>query len=172
MNTLLQFIRDVLDPIGVVVGLIVAVPIFWTWWQVVFGEPRRLRRWHREAREQVGLRPAILIVDLLPGKNISTQAQHFIAQHEALKQIPQDRHFSIVRNESLTPETMPDFLTELREISARISHAGCDTIHCFYAGPVAAAACLGAEFANGARMHVYQHQNGTYLDFGPLRLIG
>jgi hypothetical protein len=37
MTTVLDFIRDVLDPIGVVIGLIAAVPIFWALWQVVFG---------------------------------------------------------------------------------------------------------------------------------------
>jgi hypothetical protein len=171
MVAVVEFINQWLAPAGVVLGLITAVPIFWTWWQVVFGEPRRLRRWHREAREHIGLRPAILIIDLLPGRNIAAQAQHFIAQHEALKHIPKDRHFSLERDKPLTPEAMPDLLTELRAVSARISHAGCDTIHCFYAGPVAAAACIGAEFANGARLHLYQHQNGTYTDYGPLRLI-
>jgi hypothetical protein len=172
MMSLLDFITDVLGPISIVVGLVTAIPIFWTWWQVVFGERRRLRRWHREAREHMGLRPAILIVDLLPGKNITAQAQHFIAQHEALKTIPQDRHFILGRDQPLTPDAMPDFLTALRDVAARISHAGCDTIHCFYAGPVVAAACVGAEFANGARLHLYQHQNGAYLDFGPLRPPG
>ena len=157
MNALLDFINNTLGPISIVVGLVVTIPIFWTWWQVVFGERRRLRRWHREAREDMGLRPAILIIDLLPGKNIAAQAQHFIAQHEALKSVPQDRHFYLGRDKPLTPEVMPDFLTQLREIAARISHAGCDAVHCIYAGPVSAAACVGAEFANSAHFHFYQH---------------
>jgi hypothetical protein len=77
-----------------------------------------------------------------------------------------------VRDKPLTPQVMADFLAELRALSARTAHAGCDTIHCVYAGPVAAAACLGAEFANRARTHLYQHQNGGHLDFGPLRVLG
>jgi hypothetical protein len=67
---------------------------------------------------------------------------------------------------------MPEFLRELRRRASQIALVGCDTIHCFYAGPVAAAARVGAEFANAARVHVYQYQDGTYRDFGPLRLLG
>jgi len=171
MQTFVDFIRNVLDPIGVVVGLVVSIPVFWTWWQVVFGEARLRRRWHIEAREQPGIRPAILIVDLLPAKRIAAQVEHFVAQHETLKTIPLDRRFVLVRDETLTPQDMPDFLESLRAIAARIAASGCDVIHCFYAGPTAAAVCVGAEFANAARMLIHQYQEGSYQNFGPIRML-
>ncbi len=171
MHAILDFIRDILDPIGIVVGLVISVPVFWTWWQVVFGEPRRRRRWHLEACEQPGMRPAILIVDLLPAKRIAAQAEHFVAQHESLKAVPSDRRFVLVRDESLAPQDMPDFLEDLRAVAARIAASGCDVLHCFYAGPAAAAICVWAEFANAARVLIYQYRDGGYQNFGPIRML-
>ena len=37
MDALRAFIADWLDPLGIVLGLIALVPIFWTWWDVEIG---------------------------------------------------------------------------------------------------------------------------------------
>jgi hypothetical protein len=41
MNNLLEamheFVMTWFDPVGVVVGLIIAVPVLWTWYEVVLG---------------------------------------------------------------------------------------------------------------------------------------
>mgnify|MGYP001589174101 CR=1 FL=1 len=58
---------------------------------------------------------------------------------------------------------------DLRAAAALLLGAGADCIHCFYAGPAVAAALVGAEFANGARVLLYHHEGGTYINFGPLR---
>jgi hypothetical protein len=39
------FTNDYLDPLGIWLGLILAVPIFGTWYQVTVGKQRRHRRW-------------------------------------------------------------------------------------------------------------------------------
>ena len=130
MDALRAFIADWLDPLGIVLGLIALVPIFWTWWDVVFGRRRRQRRWFAEISRRPGERPAILIVDL------------------------------------------PELHRELRKEAAQLLNAGTDCIHYFHAGPAIAAALVGAEFANGARVLFYQHEGGSYRNFGPLRRMG
>jgi hypothetical protein len=169
MDAIRAFISNWLDPIGVVLGLIALVPIFWTWLDVVWGRRRRQRRWLLEVRRDPGVRPAILIVDLLPGKDVRAQVEHCVANDETLRQIPSDRRFYLGRQESLTPDAMAELVEELRQKAADIARAGCDTVHLFYAGPLAGAAIVGAEFANGARCLFYQHQQGRYENFGPLR---
>lgn len=169
MDTIRAFISDWLDPISVVLGLLSLVPIVWTWWDVTFGRRRLQRRWLQEVRRDPGVRPAILVVDLLPDKDVRAQVELCVANDETLSQIPSDRRFHLGRAQALTPDAMTDFVSELRQKAADIARAGCDTVHLFYAGPLAGAAIVGAEFANGARCLFYQHQQGRYENFGPLR---
>ncbi|MCX8049876.1 MAG: hypothetical protein N3A55_09530 [Methylohalobius sp.] len=170
LQAVLQFIMTWLDPIGVVVGLILAVPVFWTWYEVIFGERRRRRRWFEEVRWHVGARPAILIVDLLPGKDICASVERFRMSQEELRDIPKDRIFVLSREELLRVEAMPELHQALQRIVARLLACGADQVHYFHAGPAVIAALIGAELANGPQILVYHHQNGTYQNFGPLRL--
>jgi len=168
------FIANWLDPIGVVLGLLALVPIVWTWWDVVFGRRRQERRWFADIRRQPGERPAILIVDLLPGKDVRAAVEQFRRQQPALAAIPDDRVITVRRDRSLTPDDMPELHRELRRAAAQLLRAGADCIHYFHAGPAIAAAVVGAEFANGARVHLYQHDQhdrGGYVNFGPLRSV-
>jgi len=170
MDTVRAFIANWLDPLGIVLGLISLVPIFWTWWDVVFGRRRRERRWFAEITRRPGERPAILIVDLLPGKDVHAAVENFRRRDDALGKIPEDRMVSIVRERSLTPADLPELHRELRAAAAQLLKTGADCIHYFHAGPAIAAALVGAEFANGARVLLYQHEGGSYLCFGPLRV--
>lgn len=163
-----QFIQDVLDPIGIVVGLIVAVPIFWTWWQVVFGERRQRRRWLAEVIRQPGKRPGVLILDLLPGKDIAASVRHCMTADEALQAVPEDRVIFLKRDIPLKPEDVASYAEELRDKGRRLFAAGCDVIHLFYAGPAIGAAIAGAELSNGPRVILYHHEQGCYIRFGPL----
>jgi len=165
-----DFIFTWLDPIGVVLGLVVALPVFWTWYEVVFGERRRRRRWFHQVRSDPGERPAILILDLLAEKDIRTQVEHFRNRDGQLKDIPDERIFVITRNKPLRPEELPALQEEIRRTAGRILASGADRIHFFHAGPAFAAALVGAEFANAAPMLLYHYQGGTYRNFGPLRL--
>jgi hypothetical protein len=166
-----SFIATWLDPASVIVSLVLAVPVFWTWYDVVIGRHRRARQWFRQVSRDPGQRPAILIVDLLPGKDMRAQVQHYIAGCPELASIPEDRRFYLTRDTPLTPDDLPDLVRELRAKAADIARAGCDTVHCFYAGPVTFAAVIGAEFANGARLLFYQHHQGSYANWGPVRYL-
>ncbi len=92
-QTISHFVMTWLDPIGVVIGLLVALPVIWTWWEVVFGEKRQRRRWFDEVRKKPGSRPAILIVDLLPGKDIVNSVERFRTSQPGLRNIPSCRIF-------------------------------------------------------------------------------
>ena len=169
MQTLIEFITDVLDPIGIVVGLLIAIPVVWTWWDIVFGHARRRKRWHREILRQPGTRPGILIVDLLAGKNIEADVENFRQQDNALKAIPNERILTLRRDKHIKPEQLPAIAEELREKANELMAQGVDTLHYFHAGPSVLAALVGAEFANGCRVMLYQHKPGGYENFGPLR---
>lgn len=169
MDALRAFITNWLDPLGIVLGLLSLVPIVWTWWDVTFGRRRRERRWFAEISRRPGERPAILIVDLLPGKNVHATVENFRRRDDALAAIPGERIVSLVREQTLTPADLLDLHRELRATAAQLLNAGTDCIHYFHAGPAIAAALVGAEFANGARVLLYQHEGGCYRNFGPLR---
>ncbi|BCX88950.1 hypothetical protein MIN45_P1320 [Methylomarinovum tepidoasis] len=166
-----DFVVTWLDPVGVVLGLIATLPVFWTWYEVVFGERRRRKRWFDEVRRQPGRRPAILVLDLLPGKEIRTQVEHFRAHSDALKDIPEERVFVISREKALTPAEVPALQDEIRCTARRILASGADRVHYFHAGPAFAAALVGAEFANAAPLLLYHYQGGAYRNFGPLRMM-
>lgn len=169
MDTLLRFITGTLDPIATVVGLVLAIPIVWTWLDLVIGRKRRARSWLREVRSDPGQRPALLLVDLLVDKDILAQMERYIAGRPELAAIPNDRRYRLGRNKRLGPDDLADLASEIRARSADIARAGCDTVHCLYAGPAAVAALIGAEFANGTRCMIYQHSQGNYENWGPLR---
>ncbi len=165
------FIFAVLDPIGIVVGLIAAVPIFWTWWQVVFGERRRIRRLYRELRANPGNRPGILLCDFLPGRDARLQVEQFRQRSEELKRVPAARIVTIVHEKQITPDAVPALQDKLRRAARALMGEGVDRIHLFYAGPAALAAMIGAEFANmPVTVYQYAPSSGSYVSFGPLRL--
>lgn len=168
-DALRAFIANWLDPISVVLGLLALVPIVWTWWDVVFGRRRRERRWFADIRRRPGERPAILIVDLLSGKDVRAAVEQFRSQQPALAAIPEDRVITLQRDCNLTPDDMAQLHRDLRLAAAQLLKTGADCIHYFHAGPAIAAAVVGAEFANAARVLLYQHDRGGYVNFGPLR---
>lgn len=164
-----NFIMTYLDPIGIVVGLVLAIPVFWTWWQVVFGERRRQRKLFQELRKAKGTRPGILILDLLPGRNVRMQVEQYRQQDDVLKTIPDERLEQVIRSEWLTPEAMPKLHEEIRWKLDRLMQQGVNRIHLFLAGPVVGAAVAGAAMGN-MPVTVYQYQQGEYINFGPLKL--
>jgi hypothetical protein len=168
-----DFVMTYLDPVGVVVGVLIAVPVILTWWEVTLGRRRQQRRWFREIRRRPGERPSILILDLLAGKDIRASVEHFRQRQRGLSAIPDERIFCLARTKPLTPEQMPALHEELRALAARIITSGTDTLHYFHAGPACAAALVGAELANACRVILYQHsvEHGTYVNMGPLKAL-
>ncbi|WP_058558329.1 SAVED domain-containing protein [Thiohalocapsa sp. ML1] len=170
-KTTSDFIATYLDPVGIVLGLVIAVPVFWTWWEVSFGRRRRERRWFREFAKRPGACPGILIVDLRSGLDVKSSVERFRRGRDELRDIPADRVFSITRDKHLGPDDMPDLHRELRDTARQIAAGGTDTLHYFHAGPACLAAVVGAEFANTCRVILWQYGAGEYTSFGPLRLI-
>jgi hypothetical protein len=168
-QTIADLIMTYLDPIGVVVGVLIAVPVLWTWYEVTLGQRRQRRRLYRELRANPGQRPGVLVLDLLPGKDVGPAVEHFRQGDEVLKAIPPGRCFALARDRALTPEDMPGLHEDLRKVAARIVAEGVDVLHYFHAGPTVAAALVGAELANGCRVILYQYDLGNYLNFGPLK---
>lgn len=164
-----QFTADYIDPIGIWLGLVVAVPIFATWYQVTVGRRRRYRRWAREIRQVAGNRPAILVVDLLEGRSVLSSVERFRAGVEALSAIPAERLFVISRERRIGTDDMPGLSQELRVKAGEILQNGTDVLHVFFGGPCIAAALVGAEFANACRVILYHQDQGAYLNWGPLR---
>lgn len=164
-----DLVMTYLDPIGVVVGILIAIPILWTWYEVTLGQRRQRRRLFRELRGNPGQRPGILVLDLLAGKDVGPAVERFRQGDEVLKAIPSGRCFALTRDRSLTPEDMPGLHEDLRKVAARIVAEGVDVLHYFHAGPTVAAALVGAELANGCWVILYQHDHGSYLNFGPLK---
>ena len=145
-----DFIMTYLDPIGVVIGLVIAVPVLWTWYEVAFGQHRRRRRLFLALREHPGRRPGILILDLLAGKEVRASVERFRQTDAALKDIPKDRVFCLTRGASLTLDDLPGLHDELRSVAARALADGIDVLHYFHAGPACVAAVVGGEFAKPA----------------------
>ena len=171
-QALLEFTANVLDPIGVWIGLILAVPVFWTWIDLSLLRGRRHRHWLEQVRREPGRRPAILIVDLKAGADIRTQVENFRMGDPQLREIPEAHVGRVFRDKPLAIEDLADLLGEVRNHAADFMRQGVDTIHLFYAGPLAPMAMIGAQFANGFKVLVYQHRpgsGGVYDNWGPLQ---
>jgi hypothetical protein len=172
METLLRFINDVLGPIDTVVGLLLAIPIVWTFYDLVWGLRRKHKKWFNQARSTSGSLPAVLIVDLLTGRDIGAAVRHFMAGSETLRAIPDERFVSISRDTDLAPNDTPKLAREIQDAIGIVLRQGADELHVFLAGPVFAAAMVGAELSNvSCKVVLYQNDraSNTYVNFGPLR---
>jgi len=169
MDSFRAFIMDVLDPIGVLLGIGIAIPIVWTWIEVVWGTRRRRRRAFEDARKNPGRRPGMLILDLLQGKDVKVAVEIFRQQTQELKAVPDSRVFRIERTSRIRPQDMLLLMQEIRGSAGKIAAEGIDVIHYFHAGPAVLASLVGAEFKNSCRVLLYQHQADGYVLFGPLQ---
>ena len=163
------FIFEVLDPVGVVLTIILSVPVFWTWWEVIFGRKRRQKRWLKDISHSSGARPAILVVDLKTDLEIWPQVQQSRQQNDLLKKVPDDRIVHVKHGTWLKPEDMGELVEKLRKSLGTIAEFGTDVLYLIYAGPLTPAAIIGAELANCYRVILFQYQQGTYVNWGPLK---
>ena len=158
-----------LDPLSTLLGVATIVPVLLTWYEVKFGSRKRYQIWRREVMDSPGARPAVVIIDLKPNVDIRTQVQQTIAADATLKVIPKGRIFHIDRSTMLTPDDLPELVTDIRAVIGEAMRAGVDTIYLFYAGPVTPMAIVGAELANCCRVLLFQHHQGQYTNWGPLK---
>lgn len=169
MDTWLNIIEG---PVAAWIGLLTAIPVFSLWFDLVWGKHRRHKKWMKNALEARGRLPAVLIVDLLAGKDISAAVSHFMASQDDLKDIPQNRIVKVERNCDITPEDMPMLAKDIQDKAGEILLHGADELYVFLACPVTAAAMVGAELANiSCKVQMYQNDraSSTYVNFGPLR---
>ena len=163
---------DYVEPASVVVTLILAFPIFWTWWAVTIGRHRRHLRWLRSMRKVAGGMPSILIIDIprdSAGRSIKAQVERFRRDHADLSGIPEERIFTVSRARGMTPDDMADFHRDMRKTAHEIYAAGTDVLHYFHQGPLPSAAMVGAEFANACQVNIYHWDQTTYHPWGPLK---
>lgn len=169
MQAFIHFIETYLDPLGIVIGLLLAVPVLWTWYELVLGRQRRYRAYLKQIRRQPGSRPAILIVDLLPHRTIRAAVENFCQQSAVLSAIPPRDVFHLQRN-GLTSSQPESFRKELQRVNGELFARGIDRVHYFHAGPAVSAAMAGAELSNSCPVLLYQHEGETYHCFGLLHL--
>lgn len=169
LKTIISFITDTLNPIAIIFGIISAIPIFWTWYEVIFGRQRRQRQFLKDIKCSQGDRPSILVVDLKPDSNIFNQVLQARQQEELLKNVPEDRIFHIRNDTWLKPDDMLTIVDTLRVQLGKIAMAGTDVLYLIYAGPVMPASIIGAELANSCRVILFQHQQGKYINWGMLK---
>lgn len=146
------------------IGVFTAIPIIWTWYDIVWGRKKRHRDYLKNAANLAGNRPGILVVDLLPSRNIWQAINKFCQANEQLKNIPKDLIFKIDYFHLMSAKTMPDLARDLRKISSDALNHGVDVLHVFYAGPTIAATLIGAEFSNTCRVVLYHHNTNGNAD--------
>lgn len=169
IESISNFINSWLGPLDILLGVIITVQTFWTW-RLVLGEKKRRKNYWQEIRTHKGLRPAIMVVDLLEKKDVTHAVEQYRVNDDDLKSIPDNRVFRIIRDQRLTPDQMPALHDEIRQTAARIMESGADKVHYFHAGPAVVAAIVGAEFANSCTTLIYQFGGSTgYENFGPIR---
>lgn len=149
-----------------------------TFWEVWFGRRWRHELWFRQARQLVGDRPAILVVDLLPGREIITQVEGHRQQVPGLDAVQADRIFVIsaeslgITGAELSPDMMTAFETKLQRTIQDMWRSGAGVIHYFHSGPFPTIAMVGAALANGPMVQTYHWRQGKYESWGPLRHAG
>ena len=166
-----EFIQKYLNPIAVVVSLIASIPLWWTWYEVIFGRKKRHKLYVRNAINQKGVKPALLVVDLNSKMPILDQVESLRLTDSTLKEIPKQRVFNIQRMKWLDHNDIPAIVMELRENMGKIAKSGADLVYLIYSGPVIPAAIIGAELANSFKVRLLQHQEGQYVNWGPLKHV-
>lgn len=169
MTPFIQFIDKYLDPIGIVMGLLMAIPVLWTWYELVFGRRRRHQQYLAAIRKAPGERPAVLIIDLLPGRDIRVAVENYCHQSEKLREVSRQRTFHL-RRDGVGLYELDKFKQELRDLIREMYAQGVDRIHYFHAGPGMVSAVVGAELANGCPVWLYQYEGSRYQSFGLLKL--
>lgn len=161
-----NWITEYLDGIGIILGIISAIPIFWTWYSITIGQKRKERQWTKNAIENIhGKIQCVLIIDLLPNKDIKTPVCRYLKQNEYLKDIPDELILQINHETLTTPENLTELAKELQQVHRDLQKLGADSIHLFFAGPAVAATLVGAEFGNSIPVYLYHHDT-SYKNFG------
>jgi len=150
-----------LDRVGIVLGIVLALPVFWSW-IILLGYRRRQNRLLQEIRKQPGDRPIALIVNIGEG-DIANQVRRYLESQDSQMDI------KLLSEKTLSQDTIAEFTEKIRAIRAEFMEKSIDKIHLFYRGPVAGALLVGDTLSNGFPVLVYHldKQKG-YECWGPL----
>lgn len=152
---------EAVDRFGIIIGLLVAVPVFWSW-GILLTQKRRQRQLLKRLEKISGDRPLAVSIDLMPGES-GNQALLY------LKKQGLDMEFLKVTREQLDKEGLQNFIEELHKVRAEAMMKGADRLHLFYRGPVVGAMLVGEVFSNtAATIYHFDKNLGTYENWGPL----
>jgi len=172
MDIMINFINSYLGPISTIIGIVTFFPVLYLWWDVYFGRKKRTAIWFNQVKLSSNQKiPSILIVDLLDKGDIRTQVENFRNNEESLNNIPADRIFMVARTKHISPEDIAELVVDIKSKASEILSAGTDTLHLFYAGPIVPSIIIGGIFSNMFTVILYQHSQGTYVNWGPLKHI-
>jgi len=121
--------------LGILMGLLAGVALVMAFLLFIFrkGLQNELshERWFQRMRNVTGRAPAILIVDLLPGRNIAVGAESFAKDNKLLSYIPDDRYFYLrwKEDEAITPESMTLLALRLRQLHDQLIEAKVDVLY-------------------------------------------
>lgn len=152
---------EAVDKFGVIIGLLVAVPVFWSWW-ILLTQKRRQKHLLRSLEKISGDRPVAVSIDLMPGES-GNQAFMY------LKKQGLEMELLKISRERLDKDMLQGFVTELLRVRTEAMGKGADRLHLFYRGPVAGALLVGEVFSNtAATIYHFDKNLGTYENWGPL----
>lgn len=152
-----------LDAIDVVLGLLIAIPVLWTCWSLVFGRQRSAQRQYRALlQDPSGLRHGVLIVNLLPDKDVAGALQTHRTSEPTLLQIPDSSVLSLHRAQVPRSDQDHDYAIEVRRLIAELIAKCVGTIHLYFAGPRMSPALHDAILATGVRVFVYHYRRGSH----------
>lgn len=144
-----------------IVGLILAVPVFWSWY-ILIGSRRRQKQLIKSLETMSGDRPVAVSIDLMPGES-ENQAIMYLKKHNL------DMELLKITREMLNKDDLQNFVEELHKIKAEAMAKGADRIHLFYRGPVVGAMIVGEVFSNTAvTIYHFDKNTGLYESWGPL----
>lgn len=150
-----------------VVGIISAIPIFWTLYEVKWGRKRKHEIWYDQAVKGTNA-DIVLVVDLLANSDMRTQVRQYLATQN--HNVPDDRFVVLEHSGDIKPHEVPELVRQLRNHIDEISRMGAGSLHIFFGGPCAFATIVGCEMSNRGNVFIYHHpRTGGYESWGPVR---
>lgn len=160
-----------LDRAGIVIGLIVSAPVFYSAW-AIWDQRKKKKRQLKEIRKKPGNRPSVLIIDVRkPGSaSIQPQVENWLRSNDKFKGLPVEAIAIAEFNGEMTSRDMTPFAAEIRKQIGKIMASGTDRVHVFMRCPLPVAASTGEILSNsGCPVILYHNQLNTgYENWGLL----
>lgn len=161
-----------IDQIGIVVGLITAVPVFYSAW-ALWDDRKDNKRKLEAVRKKPGKKPTVLIIDVVKRdlQPIQAQVENWLLQQDDLKNIQPNSIYVAVFDGELGPDQVDGFIKTIRIEIGKLLATGTDKIHVFIRGPILIGTITGEILANtGAPVFLYHNTRNVsgYENWGQL----